>query len=164
VAKNGQKKAPLTLARAQETALPMTKHDVPADHPAAVLSREIAEAGADPHGQGGLVALLAGKPQLRAMVAAAAVSCLGAGRFIFDRDKKSWVELPDYSTRLKAAEFLRDTLDGKPIQATCNLNASVGGGRLSSADLLAGSPNAESVLAGMLEQVRSKRLGTGRPE
>jgi hypothetical protein len=129
-----------------------------------VLAREIAEAGAEPHGQGGLVALLAKKPQLRAMVAAAAVSCLGAGRYSYDRDTKTWIERPDFSTRLKAAEFLRDTLDGKPIQATCNLNASVGGGRLSTADLLAGSPHVEGVLLGMLEQIRSKRLaGDGGP-
>jgi hypothetical protein len=138
----------------------MTTTDIPPDHPAAVLALELREVGADTQGKGSLAAILAGKRQLRALLASTAVSCLGAGRFVYERDgaKKGWRELPDYSTRLKACEFLADRLDGRPVQTEVNLHADAAGGRLTAADLLQGAPNAEKVLLELLGKVRSGRL------
>ena len=143
----------------------MTTTDMPEDHPVAVLVRELGEMVDAPDKAGNLAQLLRVKGKLRALIASTAVSCLGAGRFVYEREgaRKGWRELPDFATRLKACEFLRDTMDGRPVQAALNLNADAGPGRLNAGDLLAADEGAERMLLDLAAKMRAARAGRLTP-
>lgn len=62
-------------------------------------------------------------PRVRVQLVAAAIRCLFAEKFYFDRAAKEVVHEPDYSTQMKAVAWLAAYSDGLPVQTNLNLNA-----------------------------------------
>ena len=102
--------------------------------------------------------------RVKLLACAEAVRCLGAGKEIWRKDTEQWETMIDYQCRLKACEFIRDTMEGKPAQTTFQLSADVTGGKLGAGDLLAG-PEAASRLRALADQVeKSAASGGGQPK
>lgn len=67
-------------------------------------------------------------PRVKLLVVAEQVRALAAGRWFFNRGTKEWMEMVDGSTRQRASDSIRDTIQGKPPITTLNLNLGGKGG------------------------------------
>jgi hypothetical protein len=96
-------------------------------------------------------------PRVRQQIVAAAVRCLRAEKFYFDRTKKEIVHEEDYATQIKAIAWLAAYSDGLPIQTNLNVNANASGkGRLPPDEMLAQSPAALEAMERALARARAK--------
>lgn len=102
-----------------------------------------------------LRALILRFPVIRQLYLAAAVRCLGARRFYFDKSAGEMVFEPDGTAQMRAAVFLASYDAGLPMQTTVNLN--LGGDKGPTLEeAAAGSPALVDALERALEQAKKR--------
>lgn len=99
--------------------------------------------------------ILAGVPELRQLVVAAAIRGLGARKYYFDRKVGAMVFEPDYIAQNKAAVFLAAYDAGLPLQGTVNLH--LGGEKgMTIEDAMASSPAALEAIERTLAKAKAR--------
>lgn len=107
-----------------------------------------------------LRAVILASPSIRRLYVAAAVRCLGARRFMFDKKAGELHFEPDGSTIMRAVAFLASYDAGLPAQTTINLN--LGKDKdLTPAEVLAQSP---ALVASMERTLAAARKAAPRPQ
>ena len=109
-----------------------------------------------------LRALIMATPTVRRLYFAAAVRCLGARRFYFDKAAGEMVFEPDGNAQMKAVAWLSAYDAGLPTQTTVNLNVGAERGP-SLEEAAASSPELVRGLEAVLARVRKTPARIARP-
>lgn len=118
--------------------------------------RDLAAKIEDADTKADLRGLITAHPEVRKLYLAAAVRCLDARKFYFDREENTYKFEADGPTVLRAAVFLASYDAGLPIQTSVNLN--LGGDKGPTLEeATANSPALVAALEKALEQARKKQ-------
>ena len=101
--------------------------------------------------------LLTSIPELRQLVVASAIRCLGATRWRYDKEAGSQIVEPDYATQQKAFAWIASYSDGLPTQVTANVSIDAKREGLSLEDAVKQSPALLEGLEKVMKRVKKQR-------
>lgn len=101
-----------------------------------------------------LRAVILAVPGIRRLYVAAAVRCLGARRFHFDKKSGQMEFEPDGTAIMRAVQWLSAYDAGLPMQTSVNLNLGGKGDDLKAEDVIAQSPAVLLALERVVERAR----------
>lgn len=114
-----------------------------------------------------LRSLILATPVCRRLYFAAAIRCLGARRFFFDKEAGAMQFEPDGTAVMRAVAWLSSYDAGLPVQTTVNLNIGKDKGDLSFEQALAESPELRQALTRFVTAAERKaprnRKGAEKP-